>query len=249
MTTLSGSKILVIGASSGVGRATAESLATLGAKVVAVARNPKRLDELRSAGANAIETRALDATDGQALSLLLAEVRPDHIVLSAGGHARLALVDEHDWESFSMPWNQDVKMAFELGRAALALPLRPKGTVVIVSSGAGLGGSPLSGGYAGAKRMQMFLASYLARASKERSLGLRFVAVVPKQLIVGTETADQASRAYAKLAGITQEKFMDRFEQPLDANGVAQAIIGVLEGKLAPESATLVVTGKGTELL
>lgn len=249
MTTLSGSKILVIGASSGVGRATALSLVALGAKVVAAARNPERLEALRAKAAGALETRALDATDGAAVSRLLAELRPDHVVLSAGGHSRLALVDEHDWESFSMPWNQDVKMAFELGRAALSLPLRVGGTVVIVSSGAGLGGSPLSGGYAGAKRMQMFLASYLGRASKERARGLRFVAVVPKQLIVGTETADQASRAYAKLAGISQEKFMERFEKPLDAEGVAEAIVGVLEGKLAPESATLVVTGKGTELL
>jgi NAD(P)-dependent dehydrogenase (short-subunit alcohol dehydrogenase family) len=249
MTTLTGSKILVIGGSSGVGRATALSLVALGAKVVAVARSRERLEDLRATTSGGLETRALDATDGTALSHLLAEVRPDHVVLAAGGHARLALIDEQDWESFSMPWNQDVKMAFEVGRAALALPLPPGGTVVIVSSGAGLGGSPLSGGYAGAKRMQMFLASYLARASKERSRGLRFVAVVPKQLIAGTETADQASRAYAKLAGITQEKFMERFEKPLDVGGVAAAIVAVLEGKLAPESATLVVTGKGTELL
>ncbi|HEX5101213.1 MAG TPA: SDR family oxidoreductase [Polyangiaceae bacterium] len=249
MTTLSDSKILVIGASSGVGRATAVSLVALGAKVVAAARHRERLDELRAAAAGALETRTLDATDGAALSRVLAEVRPDHVVLSAGSHSRLALVDEHDWESFSLPWNQDVKMAFELGRAALALPLRRGSTVVIVSSGAGLGGSPLSGGYAGAKRMQMFLASYLARASQERSLGLRFVSVVPKQLLVGTETAHQVSRAYAKLAGITPEKFMERFEQPLDAQAVASAITSVLEGKLAPESATLVVTGKGTELL
>jgi NAD(P)-dependent dehydrogenase (short-subunit alcohol dehydrogenase family) len=249
MATLSGSKILVIGASSGVGRATAVSLAALGAKVVAAARNRERLESLRADEAGELVTRVLDATNPDALSRALGEVRPDHVVLTAGGHSRLALVDEHDWESFSMPWNQDVRMAFELGRAALALPLRPGSTVVVVSSGAGLGGSPLSGGYAGAKRMQMFLASYLERASKERALGLRFVAVVPKQLIVNTETADQASRAYAKLGGMTPEKFMQRFETPLHVQGVADAIIGVLEGRLAPEATLLGVTGKGTELL
>ena len=75
--------------------------------------------------------------------------------------------------SFSAPWNVDVKIAYEVGRAALALPLRPNSTVVIVSSGAGLNpnGSPLSGGYAGAKRMQMFLAGYLQRAADARELG------------------------------------------------------------------------------
>ena len=65
MTTLSGSKILVIGASSGVGRATAVSLVALGAKVVAAARRRERLDELRTATAGALETRTLDATDGE----------------------------------------------------------------------------------------------------------------------------------------------------------------------------------------
>lgn len=249
MAILSGSKILVIGASSGVGRAAAVSLSALGARVVGAARNRERLERLRTSGAGEIETQVLDATDGAAVSQALAAVRPDHVVLTAGGHSRLALVNEHDWESFSMPWNQDVKMAFELGRAALELPLRPGSTVVIVSSGAGLGGSPLSGGYAGAKRMQMFLASYLERASKERALGLRFLALVPKQLIVDTETGETVSRTYAKLAGITQEKFMQRFETPLYAQGVADAIIGVLERKLAPEATLLAVTGKGTELL
>src|SRR5262245_12244785 len=104
MATLSGSKILVIGASSGVGRATTVALAALGAKVVAAARNRERLESLRTGGGGEIETRVLDATDPAALSRELAEVRPDHVVLTAGSHSRLALVDDHDWESFSTPW-------------------------------------------------------------------------------------------------------------------------------------------------
>ncbi|MFI8236484.1 hypothetical protein ACIF83_04355 [Streptomyces sp. NPDC085866] len=73
----------------------------------------------------------------------------------------------------------------EVGRAALARPLCPRSTVVIVSSGAALGGSPLSGGCAGAKRMQMFLADYLQYAADARDLGIRFVALVPRQVLVG----------------------------------------------------------------
>jgi hypothetical protein len=57
------------------------------------------------------------------------------------------------------------------------------------------------------------------------------------------------SLAYAKLAGISQEKFLERFETPLLTTGVAAAILGALEGEF-PESATLVgVTGRGSELL
>ena len=62
------------------------------------------------------------------------------------------------WESFSASWNTDLKIAFQVGQTALRRPLRPGSLVLIVSSGAALVGSPMSGGYAGAKRMQMFLA-------------------------------------------------------------------------------------------
>jgi hypothetical protein len=46
--------------------------------------------------------------------------------------------------------------------------------VLIVSGGAGLnpGGSPMSGGYAGAKRTQMFLCHYLQRTADARDLGI-----------------------------------------------------------------------------
>ncbi len=57
---------------------------------------------------------------------------------------------------------------------------------LIVSSGAALAGSPLSGGYAGAKRMQMLLAGYLQRAADARELGIRFVALAPRQFLVGS---------------------------------------------------------------
>ncbi|HEX6764002.1 MAG TPA: hypothetical protein VF103_00965, partial [Polyangiaceae bacterium] len=117
----------------------------------------------------------------------------------------------------------------------------------IVSSGAGLGGSPISGGYAGAKRMQMFLASYLQGVSDARSLGLRFVALVPKQLIAGTEIAERAATAYGERAGISAEKYMERFGTPLTSDDVARVIVDVLRGELAPGVQVLGVTGKGVE--
>src|ERR687887_298518 len=141
------------------------------------------------------------------------------LVIGAGTRPRMASIEEQTWESFSTPWNVDVKIAFEVGRAALARPLRPDSTVVIVSSGAGLNGSPLSGGYAGAKRMQMFLASYLQRESDARGLGIRFVALAPRQLLVGT------------------------------AIGVARAILSIASGEERRETPLLGLTGGGLEAI
>jgi hypothetical protein len=78
--------------------------------------------------------------------------------------------------------------------------------VVILSSGAALGGSPLTGGYGGAKWTQKLLALYLQGISDERKLGIRFVALLPRQMIAGTEIGDGASKMYAAKAGISQEK-------------------------------------------
>jgi len=248
MRNIEGSKVIVIGASSGVGRATALALLDRGAQVVAVGRDRARLERLAVEAKRPLELRPLDATDPSALDALVADTRPSHIVLAAGTRAPMALVDELSWEEFSTAWNEDVKMAFEVGKVALRQRLGEGSTVVFVSSGAGLLGSPLSGGYAGAKRTQMFLAGYFQRASKEKNAGLRFIAVVPKQLIPDTETGQKVSIAYAKLAGISQEKFLERFEVPLLTTGVAQAIVGALEGAF-PESTVVSVTSKDTELL
>jgi hypothetical protein len=53
------------------------------------------------------------------------------------------------WETFSVNWHTDVKMAFTWLREAPLKPLPPGSQVVVVSSGAAINGSPASGGYAG----------------------------------------------------------------------------------------------------
>ena len=225
-------RALVIGAGSGVGQATARALTAAGAHVVAAGRER-------------------DATDPAHVAALLDEADPDLVVVAAGARPRMASIEEQTWESFSAPWNVDVKIAFELGRAALARPLRPRSTVVIVASGAGLnpGGSPLSGGYAGAKRMQMFLADYLQRAADARDLQIRFVALAPRQLLVGTAIGEAAAAAYGAEAGQSADAYINRWPVPLDAAGVARAILSIATGEEHAQATRLIVTGEGLEAL
>jgi NAD(P)-dependent dehydrogenase (short-subunit alcohol dehydrogenase family) len=244
---MAASSAIVIGGGSGIGRATVLALSAAGTRVWAVGRERARLERVRqeAAGPGEVLVRAFDATDALASDRLLAEAEPDLVVVSAGVRARLAPVHEQTWESFSEPWNVDLRIAFQIGQLALRRPLRPGSQVIILSSGAGLGGSPLSGGYAGAKRMQMFLAGYLQRSADAAKLGIRFLALVPKQLVAGTELGAQAADAYAALAGVTREKFMERFGAPLTAEEVARAIVGVAQGELAREGSVLGLSGGG----
>jgi NAD(P)-dependent dehydrogenase (short-subunit alcohol dehydrogenase family) len=224
-------RALVIGAGSGVGRATANALTEAGAHVVAAGRER-------------------DATDPANPAALLDEADPDLVVVAAGTRPLMASIEDQSWESFSAPWNVDVKIAFEVGRAAMARPLRPGSTVLIVSSGAGLDGSPLSGGYAGAKRTQMFLAGYLQRAADARGLGIRFVALAPRQLLAGTAIGEAAAAAYGADAGESVESYMDRrFPVPLDPAGVARAILSIASGEEHREATVLTVTAKGLEAI
>jgi len=222
---------LVIGGGSGVGQATAGALAAAGARVLAAGRER-------------------DATDPAQVAALIAEAEPDLVVVAAGTRPRMASIEEQTWESFSAPWNVDVRIAFEVGRAALARPLRPGSTVLIVSSGAGLDGSPLSGGYAGAKRTQMFLARYLQRESDTRGLGIRFVALAPRQLLAGTRIGAAAAAAYGAEKCESAEAFMDRrFPVALDAAGVARAILAIAGGEDGRDATLLTVTGNGLEAI
>jgi NAD(P)-dependent dehydrogenase (short-subunit alcohol dehydrogenase family) len=249
MVDLGGKTAVIVGASSGIGRATLLAAATAGMKVYGVARGRERLERIvRDAPTDATALVA-DATRPEVARRIVRELDPDLVVLALGVRPKLAPVDEHTWESFSAPWNGDVQASFHLCKEAVQAPLRPGTTVVIVGSGAAIGGSPLSGGYAGAKRMQWFLAGYMQALSNRRSLGIRFAAVLPKQLVVGTAIADEASTAYGDMAGIGQQKFMERFGVQLMPEHVASAILEIARGEAHDDASAFAVTGKGVELL
>lgn len=79
---LRGRRILVTGATSGIGRAVAEALVAEGAEVVAFGRNEGALKELAALGCT---TRALEMTDSTALEEAIAALGPfDGLVNSAG---------------------------------------------------------------------------------------------------------------------------------------------------------------------
>jgi NAD(P)-dependent dehydrogenase (short-subunit alcohol dehydrogenase family) len=249
MTSLRGKIALVIGGSSGVGKATVQALIGEGVRVTAVARGAERLRALAAEVGDGVATLRGDAADRSFAERLLPELRPDLVVHAAGVTPPMGYLDELDWDAFSETWNGDLKASFLLVKQALTLPLSPGSTVVLVSSGAAIAGSPLSGGYAGAKRMQWLLAGYAQKVSDARKLGIRTLAVLPKQLIEGTAIAARASAAYGAINGITAEAFMKRFDVPLGPDQVASAILGALRGEVAAGVHAIAVTGTGIEPL
>ncbi|MEO8698487.1 MAG: SDR family oxidoreductase [Kofleriaceae bacterium] len=243
MTSLRGKTAVVTGGSSGVGKATVEALIASGVRVTAVARGADRLRALEG-----VATLAADAADPTVAERLLRD-RPDLVVLAAGITPAMGPIDDFTWEAFSEIWNTDLQASFHFIKQALAVPLAPGSTVVVVSSGAAIKGSPLSGGYAGAKRMQWLLAGYAQKVSDAKQLGIRFIAVVPDQLIEGTAIGAHASTVYGAANGMTAAAFMQRFAKPLDPGGVAAAIVNALEGGVPLGVTAIAVRGTGSEPL
>src|SRR5882762_8374466 len=219
--------VVVTGGSRGLGLGLVEALVAHGAHVTVVARDA---DALRSVRARlGVATISADVTDETAAHRVLAEIRPDILVLNAGAKPRMGRLDQLNWADFAVTWETDVKAGLYWLQAALNLPLKPGSRVLVGSSGAAVTGSPLSGGYAGAKRMLWFMAKYANGVSQEKNLGIRFQAIVPRQMILGTGTGDAAANAYAGSMGITPEQFVARFGAPMPPRAFGDRVVSVLE--------------------
>jgi NAD(P)-dependent dehydrogenase (short-subunit alcohol dehydrogenase family) len=226
---LAGSTAIVTGASRGFGRAIAAALSAAGAHVVGVARTAADLDELHDTLGDTFTAVRADAADPATAGRLLDEHRPRTLVLCAGATPQLSPLSEQTWESFSQNWDVDVAQAFHWTRHALRLPLPPGSTVIAISSGAAVKGSPLSGGYAGAKATVRFISGYAAAESQRAGLGIGFVSVLP-QLTPATDLGAKAVAAYAELQGVDLETFMQSSGPALSAEQVGKSVLEIAAG-------------------
>jgi NADP-dependent 3-hydroxy acid dehydrogenase YdfG len=181
-----------------------------------------------------------DITDAGAAQRILADVRPEIVVLNAGATPRMGRLDQLSWADFTATWETDVKAGLYWLQAALNLPLAPGARVLVGSSGAAQQGSPLSGGYAGAKRMLWFMTKYANGIAKQKGLGIRFQAILPMQIISGTGVGDEASSAYARSMGLDREAYLARFGAPLPPRQFGEHVVAVLDD---PQFATGVAFG------
>ena len=244
MSDLDGKNVVILGASGSVGTVLVRRFAADGAHILAVARNGSGLDALAKDVAG-IDILALDATQDDAPTQVFRMLSPDVLIVCGGATPPTAPIHELTWPQFSANWEGDVKMAFLFCRAALTKPLAAGSVVILISSGAALGGSPISGGYAGAKRTQMFIANYSQKESDRLGLGVRFVALAPAMIMPNTALGKLAVDNYAKYLGIPVANFVDSIKSPQTPHDVAEAVVALSRRQEGGQGSVFTVSSEG----
>jgi 3-hydroxy acid dehydrogenase / malonic semialdehyde reductase len=209
--------VLVTGASSGIGRACAETFAATEARVLACARRTDRLDGLPAG----VETFALDVRDRAAVEDALRDRRIDVLVNNAGlaaGFEPLWEGDPDDWERML---DTNVKGLLWVSRVVVAgMVERGSGHVINIGSIAGREAYPNGAVYCASKAA----VGKITEALRMDLLGTGVKVSTVDPGLVETEfsvvrfggDADRAAEVYE---GIT----------PLSAGDVAEAVLWVAD--------------------
>jgi short-subunit dehydrogenase len=184
-----------------------------------------------------------DFADESTAARVLGEIQPDLVVLSAGATPVLQPLQVHTWETFSQNWEVDAKAAFVWLRNALLFPMKRGSHVVVVSSGAAIQGSVLSGGYAGVKRTQWFIANYAAIEAERAKLGIYIHCLLP--MLSPNGIGQAAIAAYAARAGLAADEFAKRFDPPLTPAIMGQAVIDLHEHPSKWHQVAYQIDGRG----
>jgi NAD(P)-dependent dehydrogenase (short-subunit alcohol dehydrogenase family) len=247
MNDLSTPTTVVVGASRGLGRGIVRAFAGAGVPVVAVARTGAALAELAATSAN-IRTEVADGADATVAGSLLGRYQPENVILVAGATPVMGPLQHQTWETFSVNWHTDVRIAFHWLCQALLMPLRPGSRVVVVSSGAAVAGSPLSGGYAGAKATQRFITGYAQDEANRAGLGITFTAVLPR-ITPLTDLGRPAVQAYAARNGQSEVEYLQPMGEPLTPEVAGAALVELLRADAATVAPGYLLTGAGLQTL
>lgn len=186
MSTLSGTSIVIAGASSGMGRAAALAAAAAGAQLVLAARNADALDELvteiTSAGGAAV-AMSVDLTDRTEAETLIASAkqrlgRIDAVVNTIGTNIKQRKLSELTPESWAEMLAINLTTAFNVTQAVVPVFREQQdGTIIYVSSSAAKKPDPSGIAYQATKSGLVGLAH--GTMEEERANGIRTSVIFP----------------------------------------------------------------------
>jgi meso-butanediol dehydrogenase/(S,S)-butanediol dehydrogenase/diacetyl reductase len=210
-----GKVVIVTGAGSGIGKATAERFAAEGAKVVLVGRDRSKLNSVaETLSPEQVLVQECDVSQEQQVEALVAETvktfgRLDVLVNNAGVHAEgdVTKTSTEDWRKVM---GTDVDGVFFASRAALPHLKDTKGSIVNVASVSGTGADWGMAAYNAAKGAVVNLTR--AMAMDHGKDGVRVNAVCPS--LTRTDMTEEM---------MSDQKLLDKFNERFALDGPAEA--------------------------
>lgn len=146
---------LITGCSSGFGQRLALAAVRRGDRVIATARNVATIAEMAEASEDRMIALPLDVTDASTIRAAVANAVQAYggfdVLVNNAGYAFFGAIEEGTPEEYRPMFDVDVFGLIETTRAALPVLRRSRGTIVNMSSGAGIEGRGGGGYYHAAK--------------------------------------------------------------------------------------------------
>lgn len=176
---LGGKRILVTGAASGIGRATAITLTQSGASVIIADINADGLDETAAMLTRAPQVRRFDASDYDSCAALVDAAAKDGLdaLCNVSGILKWGPSDTFSMADFDQVMRINAGSVFALCQAAMPHLIKSRGSIVNTSSTAGLAGLAYSVAYSASKHAVLAITKGLAIEFAKH--GVRVNAICP----------------------------------------------------------------------
>jgi NADP-dependent 3-hydroxy acid dehydrogenase YdfG len=228
MAKLDGKVVVITGASSGIGEATAEALAEEGATVVVAARREERLSELverlNGGGGKALAVEC-DVTDEEQAHALIQRAKDEFgqvdILVNNAGVMQLSKIEKGLSDEWRTMFDVNVMgLLYTTDAAVQVMKEQGSGHLVNVSSVAGRKSGPLRGAYSGTK----FAVNAISEALRQELIEDNIRVTVVEPGAVETELPDHITDEEAR-EGIQSVYGLDDILQAEDiANAIAYCV-------------------------
>ena len=225
MPELDGTVAIVSGASRGIGKAIAESLASAGCDVACVARDASRAAAVARTLPGAAKGYACNVASADECAELVSSVEADlgpvGVLVNNAGITRdnvLVRLRDDDWQAVL---DTNLKGAFNTTRAVVrGMMKRRAGRIINIASVVGLTGNPGQANYAASKAGLVGFSKSVAQELASRGVLVNVVAPGFIETDMTSELPDEARNA------LFERIPLGRFGQPEDVAGVVRFLAG-----------------------